>query len=82
MNAQEQLSTRALEMAAIANDRAETTQALLGQHITSCSRMQIAVLTCVIMLLVGMVGVLIELYVLPHSVTITDTTTITRPGAH
>ncbi len=67
-------------MATVARADAEKTYTLLSQHISSCAKTQVAVLVGVITLLLGMLGVLVNLYVLPHSVTITDTTIVHTQG--
>jgi hypothetical protein len=64
--AQRQIDTRALEMAAIARANSEKTLETLNKHIDNCARLQRAQLVAIIVLLVGMVGVLINLYVLPQ----------------
>jgi hypothetical protein len=66
VTAQQQIDTRALELATIARKQSEDSMLALNRHIDSCARMQRALLMGVITLLVGMVGVLINLYVLPH----------------
>ena len=63
---QNQLDTRAIELATLAREQSRVTFETVNRHIESCARLQRAMLIGIITLLVGMVGVLINLYVLPH----------------
>lgn len=78
--AQSQLDTEALKMATIAKADTDRAFDLLTGHISICAKMQRAQLIGVISLLIMMLGVLVNLYVLPprHTET-TTTTTIIAP---
>lgn len=70
-----------VEMATRADTNASASLAALREHISSCARIQMATLGTLLVTLVGVIGTLLNLYVLPpRSVSSTTTeTVITHP---
>lgn len=80
ISAQQQLDTRAIEIAVAAQANSERNWTAIEGHIKSCTRWQVTQLVGVITILLGTVATLISLYVLPpRHVETTTTTTFTIP---
>lgn len=65
--AQDHLDSRAIELATEAKSVSEKAIDMIGKHVDFCAKLQRTQLVGIIILLVGMVGTLVNLYVLPHA---------------